>query len=100
MSLITNPESHLIEQKEESVIVSEEVRKAIDLLFSNLIIVTKYKDYYIAKDLLIHLAEQGSSEKEAIDNLMNMIEEHLIAIKKIMLEREEFKKSDDEMILN
>jgi len=99
MDLNTNSDGSTTETK-DSVNISAEERDAINTLFPNFIRVSKHNEYYIAEDLLLHLAEQGSSETEAIDNLMREIEEHLTAIKKIKSQKDEFIKKFKEMIAN
>ncbi|WAI00549.1 hypothetical protein [Methanogenium organophilum] len=81
-----------------SVTLSTEERDAINTLFRNFIRVSKHDDYYISEDLLLHLAEQGSTESEAIDNLMSIIMEHLTSIKKIKSQKDEFSQKFREMV--
>lgn len=98
MNSNTNSNGSATSETKDSVTISAEERDAINILFPDFIRVSKHNDYYIAEDSLLHLAEQGSSEEEAVDNLMNEIEEHLIAIKKIKAQKEEFDNAIKEAI--
>lgn len=88
----TKPTGSTACETKASVTLSAEERNAINSLFPNFMRVSKHKEYYIAEDLLLHLAEQGSTETEAIDNLMRMIEEHLNAIKISKFKKDNAKK--------
>jgi predicted RNase H-like HicB family nuclease len=59
-------------------------KEAVNILFTDLIVVSKSSDNFIAEEYLTNLAEQGSTEEEAVDNLKREIEEHIFEIKKIV----------------
>jgi len=64
--------------------------EAIDRVFNDLIWISKDADCFVAVDYLTHMAEVGSTEAEAVENLKQAIREHISAVKSILEQMRDF----------
>ena len=64
--------------------------EAIDRVFNDLIWISRDADCFVAVDYLTHMAEVGSTETEAVENLKQAIREHISAVKSILEQMRDF----------
>lgn len=62
----------------------------VDLLFGDLIRVSKDDECFVAIDHLTHIAEVGSTEAEAVNNLRQAIREHINVVKNTLEQMRDF----------